>query len=256
MKTTPGHCGQLGAVFENNGVNFCLWARLASSVELLLFDSETDIHPKIIPLCPRKNRTAYYWHIFIEGISEGQLYGYRITGPYRPHPGCSFDEEKILLDPYGKEVVLGPNYDRKAACIPGSNIRQCAKNVLVDPGHFDWEGDCSPRHHLSRSVIYELHVGGFTNNENSGVSADKRGTYAGVIEKIPYLQDLGVTAVELLPVYQFDPQDAPKVRSITGATVPCHSSHLTRNSVAITPPLGQSMNFGRWSRRCIRQTSR
>lgn len=212
MKTGKGHCRILGATLEEHGVNFSLWARLASEVELLLFKSPDDDSPRIITLSPRQNRTAYYWHVFIEGIGDGQLYGWRIKGPWRPYPATRFDPDKVMLDPYGKEVVLGKNYNRSAACQPGSNLHCCAKSAVVDLSSYDWEDDCSPSHPMSRSIIYEMHVGGFTADPSSGLRKAVRGTYAGLIEKIPYLKSLGITAVELLPVFQFDPQDAPKER--------------------------------------------
>ncbi|MCD6618286.1 glycogen debranching protein GlgX [Aeromonas veronii] len=210
MRISAGHCRQLGATPDSHGVNFAIWARLASRVELLLFASADDATPEVIPLSPRLNRTAYYWHIHVEGISVGQRYAYRIQGPWRPYCGTRFDAEKVLLDPYGRSIELGANYDRWAAARPGSNLACCAKNKVVDTRHYDWEGDKLPAHSLSRSVIYELHLGGFTKSPSSGVDPALRGTYLGLIEKIPYLQSLGVTAVELLPVFQFDPQDAPK----------------------------------------------
>ncbi len=107
----------------------------------------------MIPLSPRLNRTAYYWHIHVEGISVGQRYAYRIQGPWRPYGGTRFDAEKVLLDPYGRSIELGANYDRWAAARPGSNLACCAKNKVVDTRHYDWEGDKLPAHSLSRSVI-------------------------------------------------------------------------------------------------------
>ncbi|GAA4492900.1 glycogen debranching protein GlgX [Pseudaeromonas paramecii] len=209
MKCSRGHCNQLGATLDNNGVNFALWARLASEVELLLFKHADDANPVVIPLNPRINRTAYYWHIHVAEIGDGQIYGWRINGPWRPYEGTCFDPEKVLLDPYGREVVLGHQYDRWAASRPGSNTAQCAKSVVVSLEDYDWEDDEAPEHPLSRSIIYELHVGGFTRDASAGVAPSHRGTYAGVVDKIPYLKELGITAVELLPVFQFDPQDAP-----------------------------------------------
>ncbi len=209
MIVRKGHCRVLGATLEDDGVNFAIWARLASGVELLLFRSADDQQPKVIRLSPLQNRTAYYWHVFVEGVGDGQLYGWRINGPWRPYEGTRFDPEKVMLDPYGREVVLGDHYERWAACRPGSNLATCAKSAVVDLSSYDWGNDQSPSHPMSRSIIYEMHVGGFTKDPSSGLSKDQRGTYAGLIEKIPYLQSLGVTAVELLPIFQFDPQDAP-----------------------------------------------
>ena len=130
---------------------------------------------------PRAARSAFEWHCF--------------------------DPDKVLLDPYAKSVFFPPAFDRAAAARPGSNAGKAPLGLLAGAGEpFDWGDDRRPRHQ-SDTIIYELHVRGFTNNPNSGVSPDRRGTYAGVIEKIPYLKDLGVTAVELMPVFQYDPQE-------------------------------------------------
>ena len=134
----------IGATPEHDGVNFAIWARLASRVELLLFASADDTTPEVIPLSPRLNRTAYYWHIHIEGIELGQRYAYRIQGPWRPYYGTRFDADKVLLDPYGRSIELGANYDRWAAARPGSNLAECAKNRVVDTRHYDWEGTSCP----------------------------------------------------------------------------------------------------------------
>ena len=120
-----------------------------------------------------------------------------------------FDMGKVLLDPYGKAVVVPETYSRTLASLPGDNCGTAMKSVVTDPGSYDWEGDLPLKQPFTRTIIYEMHVRGFTANPNSGVAPEKRGTYAGLIEKIPYLKDLGVTAVELLPVYHFDEQDAP-----------------------------------------------
>ena len=204
----PGHCRQLGATPEHGGVNFAIWGRPAANMELLLFAHESDEHPQILRLDPEEHRSGYYWHTFVPGVQAGQLYGWRVTAPLVDLPGVVIDRDKVLLDPYARRILLPHGYDRGAATRPGSHFAACAKSVVVDLRHYDWEGDRFPRHALSNSVIYELHVGGFTRSPSSGLAADLRGTYRGLIEKIPYLQELGVTAVELLPVFQFDPQDA------------------------------------------------
>ena len=118
----------------------------------------------------------------------------------------------MLLDPYGRGVVVPPKYIVPAAAQPGDNAATAMKSVVVDPSTYDWEGDEPLRRPSARTIIYEMHVRGFTRDPSSGVAEAKRGTYAGLIEKIPYLQELGVTAVELLPVFQFDAQDAPPGR--------------------------------------------
>jgi isoamylase len=118
----------------------------------------------------------------------------------------------VLLDPYGRGVVVPPNYSRQAAAQPGENTATAMKSVVADPSAYDWEGDKPLHRPLSRTIIYEMHVRGFTHHPSSGVAEAKRGIYAGVVERIPYLQDLGITAVELLPVFQFDAQDCPSGR--------------------------------------------
>jgi len=205
-----GNTSPLGATVCNGGVNFSVFARDCSGIELLLFDHADDATAsRVIPLDPRQNRTYHYWHIFVPDIGAGQLYGFRVAGPFDPQRGLRFDPAKILIDPYGRAVAVPATYDRRAACVPGSNTGTSMKSVVADPRGYDWEGDMPLKRPYSRTIIYEMHVAGFTRHPSSGVPAGKRGTYAGLIEKIPYLQDLGITAVELLPVFQFDPHDAP-----------------------------------------------
>jgi isoamylase len=210
---TSGQNSPLGATVFPGGVNFSVYSRNASGVELLLFDREENAIPaRVITIDPVANCTSHYWHIFVPGIQPGQLYGYRAQGPFEPATGMRFDFTKVLLDPYGRGVVVPKNYSRNAARLEGDNAFTAMKSVVVDPGAYDWEGDTPLHRPASRSIIYEMHVEGFTRHPSSGVSEKKRGTYDGLIEKIPYLQQLGVTAVELLPVFQFDVQDAPPER--------------------------------------------
>jgi isoamylase len=205
----PGQSQPLGATVRSDGVNFSLYSNHGQAVELLLFDTVEDNHPRVIKLDPSINKTFYYWHVFVKGIRPGQLYAFRVHGPFAPDIGLRFDGSKVLLDPYARAVAHNPRYDRKAAIKPGDNMKSALKGVVIDGSGYDWEGD-SPLHiPYSRTIIYELHVGGFTRHPSSEVSEKKRGTYAGLIEKIPYLKKLGITAVELLPVQQFDEQDAP-----------------------------------------------
>ena len=200
----------LGATHLADGVNFSVYSKKATAVELLLFDSAEDARPaRTISLDPAKNRTYFYWHVFVPGLKAGQIYGYRVTGPYDPGRGLRFDPNKVLLDPYGKSVGVPTTYSRRAASEPGDNTATAMKSAVVNHSKFDWEGDAPLRHSWASTVIYEMHVGGFTRHPSSGVALDKRGTYLGLIEKIPYLQRLGITAVELMPVFQFDEQDAP-----------------------------------------------
>ena len=200
----------LGATLVSGGANFSIYSHAALEMELLLFDQEDDAYPaQVIRIDPMTNRTYHYWHVFVPNVAPGQIYGFRSHGPFDPSSGHRFDPSKILLDPYGRAVVIPKTYSRTAAEKEGDNTSTAMKSVLVDPGSYDWEGDKPLNRPSSRTIIYEMHVRGFTAHPSSGVTCNRRGTYAGLIEKIPYLQQLGISAVELLPVFQFDVQDCP-----------------------------------------------
>ncbi|MBL8144924.1 MAG: glycogen debranching protein GlgX [Anaerolineae bacterium] len=204
----PGHPFPLGATVQRGGVNFSVYADGAQGVELLLFDAPDDALPeRTIKLDSDVNKTFHYWHVFVPGLSAGQCYAYRTYGAYDPPSGKRYDGSKALLDPYARAVYYQEDvYDRGAACRFGHDtVATAMRSVVVDPDAYDWEGDEPLHHRFSNAVIYEMHVRGFTAHPNSGLPDDLRGTYAGLIEKIPYLQSLGVKAVELLPVHQFDP---------------------------------------------------
>ena len=205
-----GQSSPLGSTVVDGGVNFSLFSRDATGVELLLFENVDDARPaQVIRVDPAINRTYHYWHIFVPQLQPGQIYGYRVDGPSDPASGMRFDRDKVLLDPYGRGVVVPKIYGREAARQAGDNAASAMKSVVVDPSTYDWEGDAPLQRPSSRTIIYEMHVRGFTRHPSSGVSEDARGTYRGLIEKIPYLQQLGITAVELLPVFQFDELDCP-----------------------------------------------
>ncbi len=205
-----GRSAPLGATVASGGVNFSVFSRSATGMELLLFDGADDARPaRVVRMDPVTNHTYHYWHAFVPGIQQGQIYGYRVEGPFDPAAGMWFDPARILLDPYGRGVVVPGGYSRDTTRAEGDNSATAMKSVVVNPDVYDWEGDAPLRRPSTRTVIYELHVGGFTRHPNSGVPEKERGTFAGLIRKIPYLQELGITAVELLPVFQFDAQDAP-----------------------------------------------
>src|SRR5262245_38139014 len=208
-----GSSAPLGATVYPCGVNFSVFSKNATLVELLLFDDENAARPaKVIPLDTYRNRTYHYWHVFVPDLEPGQIYAYRARGPFAPEQGLRFDGEKILIDPYGLGLAVPKAYDRGTAKRAGDNAAVAMKSVVADPGRYDWEGDLPLKRPFTETVIYELHVRGFTRDPSSGVASGKSGTYAGLIEKIPYLKDVGITAVELLPVFQFDPQAAPPGR--------------------------------------------
>jgi glycogen operon protein len=205
-----GRSAPLGATVDDGGVNFSLYSRDATGIELLLFDREDDPRPaRVISLDPSNNRTYHYWHVSVPDVKQGQMYGYRVYGPFDPSQGLRFDPTKVLLDPYGREVAVPRTYSRESAQEQGDDAATAMKSVVVDPCLYDWEGDAPLARPSSQTIIYEMHVKGFTRHPNSGVSEETRGTFRGLVEKISYLRDLGISAVELLPVFQFDPQDCP-----------------------------------------------
>ena len=188
------HMLPYGAVIHDHGVQFVVFSRHATEMRLLLYDRVEDLEPaEVITFDPDRERWGDIWSVFVPGISSGQLYHFQADGPNDPSMGLRFHPYARLIDPYAKALAgtFQPSTD---------GIVRPPKCVVVDD-HFDWEGDRHIRRDLSESIIYEMHVRGFTQHESSGV--DDPGTYLGVIEKIPYLQSLGVTAVELMPVHEF-----------------------------------------------------
>jgi glycogen operon protein len=204
-----GRADPLGPTVTDGGVNFSVYSRHATGLDLLLFDAPGDTTPhKVVELDPSRNRTGEYWHIFVDGIQPGQLYGYAVDGPWAPDRALRFDHTKTLLDPYGRGVEIAGG-SRSASSVAASRRVAPMKSVVVDPAAYDWEGDRPLNRPFSETIVYEAHVRGFTLDPSSGVAPEKRGTYLGFIEKIPYLVDLGMTAVELLPIFQFDEHAAP-----------------------------------------------
>lgn len=200
----------LGATLNENGVNFAIFSQYAKEVYLLLFDKSDGEPMDIIKL---ENRTGYIWHTFVNGIKAGQLYGYKVRGDYNPIHGYRFNENKLLVDPYTKALTgkfknidnllfaynVGSS-DKDLSIDQRDNTHVVPKSIVVD-NDFDWQGDKHPDIPLGKLIIYEVHVKGFTAHNSSGVKHP--GTYLGLIEKIPYLKDLGINAVELLPVHEF-----------------------------------------------------
>jgi len=197
-------------VESQRAYNFALYSRHAERVTLLLYteqDPVTAVH--VHDFDPVHNKTGLIWHCRVpeEELRGATLYAYRIDGPYDPSSGHRFDARKTLLDPFAVSVYFPPKYSRSSASEPGPTDGMAPLGRLSkDPASFEWGADSRPRH-THDLIVYELHVKGFTARSNSGVSPQNRGTFAGLTEKIPYLKDLGITAVELLPVHQFDPQE-------------------------------------------------
>ena len=224
-----------GTFESGGGVNFALFSRHASRVRLELFDRAVDAAPaRIIDLDPARNRTGDVWHVWVAGIRSGQLYAYRMDGPYQPEQGYRFNFHKLLLDPFATAISLLPdwNFGPARGYDPSAAEQDLAFSKTDDAGtmpkcvftheHFHWHDDLPPRHSWAKTVIYETHVRGFTIHPSAGV--EHSGTYRGLMEKIPYLKELGVTAVELMPVYEFnenqltgiDPQIGKRLRNYWG----------------------------------------
>ena len=202
----------LGVIWigQEQAYNFAIYSKHAEEVTLLLYGEHDFATPlRSIPFEFPRNKTNRVWHARVSAaMADGaRYYGYRMAGPFDPSQGQRFDDRKILLDPYATGVFFPPGHDRGAACRPGSNAGQAPLGVLPPNRAVDTPDRPSAPRHGHDLVIYEMHVRGFTRRENSAVPDRARGKFAGVVAKIPYLQSLGVTAVELLPVQQFDPQE-------------------------------------------------
>jgi isoamylase len=194
-----------GATDTGRGVNFSIFSRNATAVELLLFEHAEDRDPIAqLELDPKANRTFFFWHVFIAGARPGLYYSWRVHGPQEPAAGFRFDPSRELLDPWARNVSTR-RWNRRAA-IAGRPDAALRAQVVPSDG-YDWEGDRPLNRPLKDAVIYELHVRGFTRDPSSGCA--RPGTFRALIDKIPYLEALGVTHVELLPVMAFDADDVP-----------------------------------------------
>jgi isoamylase len=219
LRFHPGKPQPFGANPTPSGVQFSVFSRHATAVWLLLFDSEADPEPRYeVRLSPECNKTGDCWHVAVEGISAGQLYLYRMDGPFEPSAGHRFNKHKVLLDPYAKALSGGFRWDLREAFayIPGHPDQDLSFSEAGDSGNmpkcvvvddeFDWQGDRPLNYPLRNVVIYETHVRGLTAHPSaaSRYGVQHPGTFRGVTEMIPYLKDLGITSLELLPVQEFD----------------------------------------------------
>jgi glycogen operon protein len=221
-KLSQGRCYPLGASLSDGGVNFALYSRHATAVFLLLFDRSDGDPTDVIKL---ETRTKFIWHTFVHDLNAGQLYGYKVCGEFEPAHGLRFNEHKLLIDPYAKALTgKARNVDNLLlAHDPSSpakdrsldsreNMKVMPKSIVVDD-RFDWQGDRPPDIPFEKLYIYEVHVKGFTAHPSSGVQ--QPGTYLGFIEKIPYLEELGINAVELLPVQEHYVEDFLLAKELT-----------------------------------------
>ncbi|GGN12772.1 glycogen operon protein [Actinoplanes campanulatus] len=201
----PGRSHPLGATPDDDGVNYAFFSEHATGIELLVFDQPGDAEPvQTVTLDPDRNRSFAVWHVYLRGQSAPSFYALRVFGPEGDGArelGMRFDAGKVLADPYARGLDRG-RWDREAACGPDDTTATSLRCAVIDERYYDWQGDRPLNRPMSEMVIYEIHVGGFTRSPGSGVA--RPGTFAAIIDKIPYLTALGVTAVELLPVCDFD----------------------------------------------------
>ncbi len=215
IKIGPGRTHPLGATADENGINFSIFAEQATAVELLLFDEHDDLEPALtIRLDTNKHKTFNFWHVYLQGIKPGIHYAYRVDGPCDLHgKGDRYNRNKVLIDPYarGNTDTL---WSRGAACGVDDNLATSMRSVVIDTKGYDWEGDRPLNRPMNKTIIYEMHVRGFTKSPSS--SCQNEGTFAGVIEKISYLKELGITAVELMPIFDFDRKEVKQISPSDG----------------------------------------
>ncbi len=230
MRTSPGRPLPFGATPNRDGTQFSVFSRHATAVSLLLFDSAEDTRPsREIALDPRLNRTGDIWHVHADGAGPGTCYLYRVDGPNEPEKGHRFDPNKLLLDPYVKAVSGNSTW----------NLPKRMPKGIVISDDFDWGGDMPLARPLRFTSIYETHVRSLTLSPTSGV--EHPGTFRGVIEKIPYLRDLGITALELLPVQEFDELENTRVNPRTGERL---QNYWGYNTITFFAPKGRYSSAG------------
>jgi len=204
----------LGPSLQSTGVNFSLFSRNATRVWLLLYETAEAREPcSIVQLDPRRNRTGDIWHIRVEGVGRGLAYAFRVDGPCAPEQGHRFAPERVLIDPYATALYAPPTWTFDEACGDREQAQSQVRSLVTAP-QFDWEGDRPLRLPWSETVIYETHVRGLTWHPSSRVNAP--GTYRGVIDKIPYFKELGITAIEFLPLQEFNPDELTRVNPMSG----------------------------------------
>ena len=195
----------LGSTITEIGVNFCVVATNAVLVEILIFEDKNSTKPKSIYALNEKFKSGPYWHAEIEGLGEGTIYAYRI---HQKSNGINRDySKKVLIDPCSRGITGWENYKREKSADKSDNLNCCLKSVVCDKEKFNFKEFPRPRHSWEESIIYELHVGAFT--EKIGSIDHNESCFKKLVRKIPYLKNLGITSIELLPVFCFDPKDAP-----------------------------------------------
>ena len=213
--TDRGHCRPFGATVRSGGVNFAVLSRHATELTLLLFSPGVEQPIAEIRLDPSQHKTGDIWHIFVFDVKPDMQYAYRVNGVFAPKAGHRFDPKAIVIDPYARAISGGHRWGvpdiPHGAGAPNARLTRRCRLVFDD---FDWEGDVPLSTPMSQTVIYELHVRGFTQHPTSGVQ--NPGTFLGLCEKIPHFKSLGITAVQLMPILEFDELDQTHVNPQTG----------------------------------------
>jgi isoamylase len=211
--TARGHCQPFGATVEPSGVNFAIFSRHAERVDLLLYSEGRREPIAEIALDPLANKTGDVWHVFVADLPLDVLYAYRVFGPHQPQKGHRFDPKQVVLDPYARALSGGQSWGMPdISHEPGTG--HLTRRCRIVSGDFDWEGDVPLRTPMNRTVVYELHVRGYTCDPSSGVVHP--GTFLGLCEKIPHIESLGITAVQLMPIVEFDELDQSRRNPVTG----------------------------------------
>ena len=207
-KVKVGSAWPLGSEVTPHGVNFSVAAPHASKVDLLIFKYENDDYPTETIKLDQKNRSGDYWHVEIEGLTEGTIYGYKIYNEYNEK--SNDNDGYLALDPCTRAIAGWQKYIRNQKNNHRKGYSHFLKGVVTYRDYFDFESHPRPKHAWNKTIIYELHVGGFTKNPDSNIRDSNKGTFIGLIEKIPYLKNIGITSIELLPVFAFDSSDSPE----------------------------------------------
>ncbi len=237
----PGRRYPAGVSVEEDGVNFSVYSRHATGAELLLYEECYSERPyQAIALDPVVNHTFFTWHVLVKDLPPGTFYTWRMDGPGdTEYSGFRFDSRRELLDPWARAVCDG-FWDRAEISSGTAKPHQSMRAVVVADDEYDWQGDESLRIPTEQMIIYELHVGGFTRHPSSGVV--HHGSFKGLVEKIPYLESLGITHVELMPVMAFDEQDVPSQVDAQGLGnfwgYSTHSFYSPHPNYCLTPELG------------------
>jgi isoamylase len=241
-----------GAQPHAGGVNFSIFSRNATRVRLEFYDRAGDLEPsRVFDLDPVRHRTGDVWHVWVRGVERGQLYAYRVEGPWAPSEGHRFNPRKLLLDPFATAIAATDHWDFGPARgdDPSATPHGSAASAKDDVGsmprcvythdHYDWGGDRPPQHAPSEMVIYETHVRGATIHPGSGVAHP--GTYLGLVKRIPYFRDLGITTLELMPVQEFNENGIVRVNPQTGERL---RNYWGYNPVAFFAPKGSYSSAG------------